>query len=119
MGVLEDKANAISADMEKSKIEKRVAFDPMMIVTIIGIIVNVIKIYQNCRNTPKEAAASMRSGGILERWRLRKAIRHQINDAEMHDHIGPQLFNSTLLVASKLQDEEVEKMYDEVKKLGG
>lgn len=114
MGIIQEKANAIAAGMEENNVERRLAFDIAMISTIIGIIQNVIQIFQQCKQTSQQAAVSMRSGGVLERWRLRRVIRAHINDPEMDDHVGSQLFGSALHVSSTLKDEEVSQMYDEV-----
>jgi len=114
MGIIQDKAHLIAADMEKSQVEHRVAFDPLIIATIIEIIYYLIEIYKDCKQTPQQAAVSMRSGGVLERFRLRRAIRKHIDDPDMHDHIGQRMFGSTLSVAKQVQDDEVSQMYNEV-----
>lgn len=114
--MLEDKAQQIALEMEKAQVEKHIVVDVVMVMTIIKIIVHVIKIYQACEKPPAAAAASMRQGGILERWRLRKVIRAEVDDDEMHAHIGPRMLSSILHVSTQLSDLDVEKMYEEVAK---
>ncbi len=114
MSIIQDKANQIALDMEKNRLERRLVFDPTIILTIIQVIYYLVEAYKNCNQTPKEASNSMRSGGLLERFRLRRAIRHYVNDSEMHEHIGLRMFNSMLTVASSIDEKEVKQMYEEI-----
>jgi hypothetical protein len=122
MGVIQDKANAIAQDMAKNEAtlvaqsaehgEHRVGFiiSITIIAAIIDVIWDLIQMYQSCKQTPQQAAVSMRSGGVLERLRLRRAIRNNSNLQECHD----AAFDSTLSIATQVQDDEVGKMYEEV-----
>ncbi len=116
MSIIKDKANLIAADMERNSIERRVAFDPTIIITVAQVIYYLIKAYKACNQTPKQASISMKNAGILERFRLRRAIRHQINDSEMYEHIGIRMFNSALAVASNTEEHEIQQMYEEVER---
>lgn len=122
MGVIQDKANAVAEDMAKNEAELMAqsaehgehhvdfAISITVITTIVEIIYNLVKLYQSCKKTPQQAAMSMRSGGVLERFRLRRAIRQHPNLHQYHD----AMFDSTLTVATRVQDNEVGQMYEEV-----
>jgi len=122
MGVIQDKANAVAQDMAKNEAaltaqsadhgEHRVGFviSITVIAAIVEIIYYLVETYQACKRTPQEAAVSMRSGGVLERLRLRRAIRKHPDLHEYHD----AMFDSTLSVAQAVQDHEVGQMYEEV-----
>jgi hypothetical protein len=116
MDIFESKAQLIAAEMEKAQVEKHIVIDVMMVITIVKVIAAAVQMYKNCQTPPATAADSMRSGGLLERWRLRKVIRAQIDDEEMHAHVGVRMLGSILHVSSTLTDSEVEQMYKEVGK---
>lgn len=114
MSTIHEKSAVVSSKLEK-KVEQRVALDPFVLYIIYQIIVSIIQIYMNCNLSSKQAVSSMSKLGILERWRLRRIIRHYINDPEMHDYIGSNLFNSLEELGANVTEEEVTKMFEEAK----
>jgi Tfp pilus assembly protein PilV len=117
MGMIEDKAKLVVEDMARNDAKHK---EPMLAITVIGIIIgiiaDVVQTYLACKQSSQQAAMSMRSGGIVERFRLRRAIRQHLDDPEMHGYVAEDMFHSTLSVAEQLKDEEVSQMYAEVSK---
>lgn len=114
MSIIKDKAMQICVDMEQSKVPKHLALDPMIIIAVVGIIVDVVKAYIECRQNQKQAQTSMANPGLIERWRLRKSIRTHIDDGEVQDAMGIQLFNSSLNISKNITLEDVNQMFVEV-----
>lgn len=80
MSLLEDKANKIVAE---AKGENPVVFvDPITILTVISVIVQIVKLYQSCKKTPEEVKKSMESPNWIERWRLKRIVRKSIKSNE-------------------------------------
>lgn len=114
MSVIQDKANAIAADMAKNNVEQRVALDPMVVITIIGIVVDVIKTLVECYINHKQAQERLANPGVLEKWRLRRIVRQHLNDDEMNNYVGANIVQSSINVGKTLTDDEVQSMYSEV-----
>lgn len=68
--------------------DKVVGLDLTMIATIISIIAAVFEMWQKCKATPSTEM------DVLRRWHLRKIIRAKINDEEMHEHVGHQIYTA-------------------------
>lgn len=118
MSVIQDKANAIAADMQQNQAVRHLAIDPFTIMAVVGVIIDLVKLYIQCKKTPQQTAASMQNPGVIERWRLHRVIRHHVDYPEAHAALGQPLFNSTLKVASTVTEDEVNGMYTEVQQQG-
>jgi len=114
MSIIQEKANAIAADMAKNEVEHHVALDPQLIVDIIGVVVGVIQILMQCFMTPKQAQLRMANPGVVEKWRLRRVVRSQLDDDEMNNYVGAKIVQSSINVSKSLTIEEVTAMYEEV-----
>lgn len=114
MGIIQDKAKAIAEDMHKNEVAHHLAFDPMLILTLVGIVFQLVKAYQECKKTPTQTQASIANPGILEKWRLRRIVKTSIDDHEMYDHVGGKITASTMTVGKSITTEEVQQMYNEV-----
>jgi hypothetical protein len=114
MGIIQDKAYQIAEDMNRDQVERRLAFDPMLIVTLVSVVTQIFKVYQECKKTPAQAHESIANPGILERWRLKRLIKKELDDDEMHVHVGGKMVKSTMKVGSTLTTGEVQQIYDEV-----
>ena len=113
MSIIEEKANSVAAALEQKNVEHRVAFDPLMILTIVEVIVFLVKLYKKGNKTAQEAHQSMQSLGLVERWHLRRAIRIHLNDQEMHDHIGDKLFDGLAETAAGATEDDVSKAFEQ------
>ena len=114
MGIIEQKANQIAADMAQTESIKKYAIDPFTILTIVEILIELVDLYRKCRKAKQETAQSMQDPGMVERWRLRKVIRTKVDDSEAHQILGNRIFQSTLNVGKTVTEDEVGQMYDEL-----
>lgn len=113
MSVIQEKAASIASSLRDENVEEKIAFDPMTILVIIQVIGAIVKMWQDCRATPAQAAASSRDLNVLERLRLRRAIRHCVRDEDFNRAVGTQLFNAIKNAGTAVTEEEIQAMYDE------
>jgi hypothetical protein len=115
MSPIQTEAMLIANDMNQTQnVSKALVLDPMLIISIVGLIVDIVKAYIECQQSASQAQSSMTDPGLIERWRLRRAIRSHIDDSEVQEAIGQQLFQSTLNVSKTLTVQNVTDMFAEV-----
>ncbi len=114
MSIFEQKAQQIAQGASDKEEVSQVALDPFTIGVIVQILIQAVKLYMECRKNSQETAEAMRSPGVLDRWRLRRLVRENLDHDEAHDLLAGPLFRSTLRVASDVTDEDVGQMYAEV-----
>lgn len=93
---------------------KTVAIDPATIFAIIGVITQVIKLYQDCQKTPVQAQEHMSSIGWWNRrklWRVVKSSSLLRNSSVSAEDVYDALLNRS----AKITAEDVKKLYSEVK----
>lgn len=99
--------------------------DPITIIIIIGILVNVVRVIQECRK--KEIAGlSIRDKAQLlttdirykccklsfwERLRLKNIIKQHLTPREQKKYVDP-LFNALLVVGKRLKDEQISALLE-------
>jgi hypothetical protein len=110
MSLLEDKANLIAGDVKGDM--PTVVFDPMTIMAIISLIVQVVKLYQECKKTPTQAQEAMASPNWIHRWRLRRMTRQALSENHSDETVGA-VVNSTLKQGKALTLDEVTQLYAE------
>jgi len=113
MGLLETKAQAIAADMAADDKVKTYALDPMSILTIVSVLVQVVEFIYECYKDHQQTAQVMQNPGIMARWRLRRIIRDQVNDSQDRRDIRNRLFRSTLNVGKTVTAQEAEQLHAE------
>jgi len=113
MGVIEDKASLIAADMSTSESIKKYAFDPMTVITVVSVLVQVVELLYGCYKDHHQVSQVMQNPGLIERWRLRRVIKEQIGDDEAHAVLGNRMFKSMLNVSKSVTAEEAEAMHNE------
>ncbi len=114
MSVIESKAAEVATHMtSESNIPNKVAFDPMTIMAIIGVIVQLVQQVMACINKPKDAADRARQPRLLDHWRVRRLVRQ-------YNWQHPELAKDPNVVADaivhtgrKVSDVEMEGMYAE------
>lgn len=111
MSIIEDKANAIAADMAKNEEIKKYAFDPLTILTIISILIQVVKLAYECYKDHHQVATVMQNPGLMERWRLRRVIKEKVGDDEVHGVLGGRIFKSMLNVSKTVTAEDAQAMH--------
>lgn len=80
--VVEQRAHKAAAYLNTSLgVEKVVAFDPMLIVALIGVIIQVVKMMGWCGLSPDKAMKALAKPGVLGRMVLRRAVNKKLPDA--------------------------------------
>lgn len=111
MSLLEDKAMQIAGEAKGDKMVE-VAIDPVTIMAIISLIVEVVQMFKNCRKTPAEAKVTMSSPNWLQRWKLRGMVRQELKKQGSTDDPNTVL-NSVLNHGNSLSAQEVATLYAE------
>lgn len=107
-------ANELANDLVKDGEDKVVLFDPMFIIAIIGIIINLVKLWKDCNKTPLNALADSKSPGLIGRWQLRRLIKHSLDDEEVSSRYGNKVFKAVLAKGQKLTEDNLKKLFTEV-----
>lgn len=104
---------------------KEYGIDPLTIIIIIGILVNIVRVIQECR---KEEASKLCLGdraqlittdirsksnklGFFQRRRLKNIIKQHLTQKEYNKY-GDALFNALLVVGKKSKDEQVSALLE-------
>lgn len=90
---------------------KVVSFDPAIILMIIAAVVELIKMWRECRKEPEEALDSAQRPGIITRWIMRRVLRRNLG--KKYDEFGDDVKEALLEVARDTSVEEMKQMYDE------
>lgn len=109
MSLLEEKAQQIAFDSEGTE----VFVDPATILSIIGVIIQIVKLYKNCRKSPEEAKYHMDNIGWWNRWRLRRMIRSSIKKNKSASD-AEKVYDGVLSHINKTSKEDMDKLYKEV-----
>jgi hypothetical protein len=117
MSILEEKANLVlaSASQDSDGELKEVFVDPATIFAIIGVISQVIKLYQGCRKTPEAAQVSMSDPSWWNKWKLRRVARQTLREKGIKDVATDRVVEGVLEQGKNLTVDEVHQMYTEVK----
>lgn len=86
---------------------KDFSVDPLMVIAVLSLIVGVIRMILECKNSNRECVALMRSPGPLARTMLRVYMRKEFPDL-VKDH-GMALYESLLEAGSSLDDVTLQK----------
>lgn len=116
MSLIELKANDIVQDIAKKKtVPDSVAFDPLLIFAIIGIIADVVKLVQACTagNTTK-AVDQMKNPGIFAKMRLKLSLALQLARHPTLKQYKAPIQDGILSVAASLTEDDVKTMFQEV-----
>jgi hypothetical protein len=90
--------------------------DPLTLLAIASLVVNIIRAIQWCYTKPADAKTMMEKPGPLEKVKLRQIIREKIRDN--HEDLTPRQFRERVREAieelgTKVSVEDVEKLYKE------
>lgn len=77
MSFLEEKATQIAVGSKDDNMVE-VAIDPITIMAIIGLIIEVVQMFRNCQKTPEDARVVMSSPNWLQLWKLRGMVRQEL-----------------------------------------
>lgn len=108
------KSESIAAKIMLSLQEKHgYAFDPFTIIMIAGIIINVIKLIYECRNSKEDRMGMLRGPTLVEKIVLRRAINKECSGKD----IKPKDLYASL-IGWKLSTSEIEALFKEVEENG-
>jgi hypothetical protein len=116
MSMLEEKAAKIATVLAADKTVPRETFDPLIILTLAGFVVQIINALMNsCKVTPAAAAARANQPKFLDRWRVRSIAREHLGK---HHLLGPytgQVATALLTTAKGTTETEMLTLYAEAK----
>lgn len=77
---IKNKAHQVATNLfQEQGVAHAEAFDPLIILTIIGIIINLICLIRECKKSKSAAVDLMHNPGILASWRLRRVVRRALS----------------------------------------
>lgn len=86
-------------------------FDPLTAIMIAGLILNIVRMVYECRNSQEARAFMLRNPNLMQKIILRRHISKQCMGTDIK---ATDLYRE--LVAWRLSDTEVEKLFKEVEK---
>lgn len=86
-------------------------FDPLTVIMIAGLILNIVRMVYECRNSQEARASMLRNPNLMQKIILRRHISKQCMGTDIK---ATDLYRE--LVAWRLSDTEVEKLFKEVEK---
>lgn len=84
-------------------------FDPFTIIMIAGLIINVIKLVYECRNSKKDRVSMLREPTIIEKVVLRRHIGKECHGKDIKPS---DLYRE--MIGWKLSTTEIDKLFEEV-----
>lgn len=115
MSTIEHKARLVVQNLRtKQEVPNATTLNPLLILTIISIIVNLIRIVQICRQTNAEVVDAMHNPGIFVRWRMSRVTRKALAKFPEFASCQKQVYNGVLAVAKGVTEDEVAQMLQEV-----
>ncbi len=109
---IEKKASEISEQLVQVEgISHAIAFDPLLLLALIQVIISLISFYKKCWSE-KTALASMQNPGMFERMRLRWTVSSKLQT--QFQHLKEKIIGAVRQVGNRTTEEEVTQMYKEV-----
>ncbi len=113
MNLIEKKAWALSDELVARGVDKKYAIDPLTILAIIQVLIELVKLMQWCQKTPPSALQIARNPNIVQRWWLKRTALDKLG-REMYNKIGNQVLDGVKTVAEKSTVDDMIVMYKEV-----
>lgn len=115
MALTEELAHKIAADI-KGEDNPTVFLDPATIMAIIGIIVQIVKMYRECKKSPAEAKAHMADidgwGGWWSRRKLWRAAKNYVRENDSSVSVE-EVYEGLLRHAKKVTISDMTQLYME------
>jgi hypothetical protein len=112
MSIFENKAGTIVSQAVQDKVPVTVAIDPLTIIAIIELMLEIIMLWKKCKNEPADALDMVRSPGIIRRMQLRALVNKKIRNSQIGLY-NRQLQSAMLVVGQDLNLSEIIEMYAE------
>ncbi len=112
MSIITAKAEGVAEKLLPQEDGKpvEVFLDPVTIGIIVQVITGVVKLYQECRQAPTEAAFNMQSPGWLTRRKLWRLVKEHVPADQDREAVYDEVLKSGKSVTA----DEVHEMYQEV-----
>lgn len=108
----------VGEELTKTFVANRtVALDPMTIAAIVAIIVEAIKFYKQCRQSPAQVVADAREhrfaiGARVRRWKLRLIVEAKITDDDIRkDALRDSVADAIIACAAQQSDADVATLF--------
>lgn len=116
MSLVNDVAATVAAEMTKKTDKLDLAqINPLLVEIIAQVLVEVLKAVMDCYKEPKKALATVQRPGVLQRFRLRRAIKRHIDDDEAYGYMGNDMLKAFTKVAETVTEEDLKKLYAEAR----
>jgi hypothetical protein len=97
--IAEEKANLVANSLQKDGLEHVVAFDPITIAMIIGLLIELYKVISSCANDdPIQIASIARNPGFINKLKLNYYIRKHLLKTNLSQFLTNRLYKSILEV---------------------
>lgn len=89
------------------------SLDPMTILLVTSVIIELVKLYQSCKKEPEEAVLISQNSGVIENGIVKKNLRKQMGTVKYLTQGGPRLANQIIKRATRISTEEMSALYTE------
>lgn len=89
--------------------EEGVSLDPITILMVAGLIINIIRLWKECKKDEEEVLESISNPSLFESVILRRLCRNEVGRKS-----APCLYTAIKMSASKLTSNELASIYQEV-----
>ena len=106
----------VSENLEKKqKLERRVSFDPTIILTIVQVITTLIQSCDLFKGPPSDIQQKVKKVELFERWSLRLQVKSAIDDNRIFKLYGAQIVEALVQTAGEVSIEDITQAIDEVR----
>jgi hypothetical protein len=95
--------------------EEKKQFDPLTILMITSIIVNIIRIIQNCQLDDERLKDKIKNPHLFDKIRLRRAVLHELRKANNNDLDKEIVVENLYKMGYNIDTRDIQNLYQEVK----
>lgn len=88
------------------------SFDPATIAVIAMLIMQVVKMWKDCRKTPDEVVTSFHNPTLLQKFRLRRMTRQELGNS--YNEYGDSVVKAILETGKEATEEDIESVSNEI-----
>jgi hypothetical protein len=90
------------------------ALDPSMIPVFANIIMEIIKMIQNCKKDADDAQKIISNPGFLQKALARRAVKNELDDRKAFRSHGKEMVSALLKTGAESTYDDIVELYDEV-----
>lgn len=117
MQTLTDRAAGVAARIENK--QKTVGFGITLIITIIGVIINAIRLWQDCKKIHPDPQAAARRAGLWFRHKVKKSAQAELRAQGLDEGLADEVRDECLAEIAGMSNAEVMMVVQEVESLPG